>query len=233
MILLHQFPPAFGLPNASPFCLKLETWLRMAAVPYRNVYLSDPRQAPKGKLPFIELEGRKIADSQLCIDYLTASRGVDLDAGLSPVERAHAHALRSLLEDHLYWILLYCRWLDERHWPQTRDAFFSALPLPMRVLVPQLVRTQIRRDLHGHGIGRHEQDEIYAFGVRDITALADWLGEQPFFMGAQPTAIDATAYAFLANILVPTLDNELRRAAQRHPNLSAYVERMTARYYGE
>ncbi len=30
MIVLYQFPPAFGLPNASPFCMKLETWLRMA-----------------------------------------------------------------------------------------------------------------------------------------------------------------------------------------------------------
>lgn len=233
MILLHQFPPAFGLPNASPFCLKLETWLRMTGLAYRNIYLTDPRSAPKGKLPYIELDGRKIADSQLCIDYLTASRGVDLDAGLSPVERARAHALRILLEDHLYWSLAYCRWLDERYWPHTRDAYFGSLPLPLRLLIPQLARLQFRRDLHGHGLGRHEQDEIYAFAVRDITALADWLGEQAFFMGAQPTAVDAAAYAFLANILAPTLDNELRRAAQHHANLVAYVDRMAARYYGE
>ena len=33
MIKLFQFPPAFGLPNASPFCMKLETWLRMAGLP--------------------------------------------------------------------------------------------------------------------------------------------------------------------------------------------------------
>lgn len=29
MIQLQQFAPAFGLPNASPFCMKLETYLRM------------------------------------------------------------------------------------------------------------------------------------------------------------------------------------------------------------
>jgi hypothetical protein len=28
MIRLHQYPPMFGLPNPSPFCMKLETWLR-------------------------------------------------------------------------------------------------------------------------------------------------------------------------------------------------------------
>jgi hypothetical protein len=33
LITLHQFAPAFGLPNASPFCMKLETYLRMAGLP--------------------------------------------------------------------------------------------------------------------------------------------------------------------------------------------------------
>ncbi len=30
MITLFQFPAAFNVPNASPYCLKLETWLRLA-----------------------------------------------------------------------------------------------------------------------------------------------------------------------------------------------------------
>lgn len=32
MIKLHQLAPAFGLPNASPFCMKVETYLRMAGL---------------------------------------------------------------------------------------------------------------------------------------------------------------------------------------------------------
>lgn len=34
MIKLYQFEPAFGLANASPFCMKLETYLRMADLPF-------------------------------------------------------------------------------------------------------------------------------------------------------------------------------------------------------
>ena len=37
VIRVHQFAPALGLPNASPFCMKLETYLRMAGLPFELV----------------------------------------------------------------------------------------------------------------------------------------------------------------------------------------------------
>ncbi|MGC3250889.1 glutathione S-transferase family protein, partial [Pseudomonas aeruginosa] len=51
MISLFQFPAAFNVPNASPYCLKLETRLRLAGLEYQVKVVSDPRKAPKGKLP--------------------------------------------------------------------------------------------------------------------------------------------------------------------------------------
>ena len=60
-IKLFQFPRMFGIPNVSPFCCKLETWLRIAKVPYEVVDTPDPRKGPKGKLPFIEDGGVRIA----------------------------------------------------------------------------------------------------------------------------------------------------------------------------
>ncbi len=32
-IKLFKFPRRFGIPNLSPFCCKLETWLRIAGIP--------------------------------------------------------------------------------------------------------------------------------------------------------------------------------------------------------
>ena len=122
MLRLIQFHTALGLPNASPFCLKLETWLRMAGIPYENAYTGNPRRGPKGKLPAIEHDGRVIADSGLIIDYLADTFEIDLDAGLSPVERATALAWRRLFEEHLYWTVVYARWVDEAGWPLTRQA---------------------------------------------------------------------------------------------------------------
>jgi hypothetical protein len=50
-------------------------------------------------------------------------------------------------------------------------------------------------------------------------------------MGAEPTGVDATIFAFAAGTLCPTFDTPLRTAAERLDNLRRYVGRMTARYY--
>ena len=76
MIELYQFPPMWGLPNFSPLCLKLETWLRMAKLPYQAPKCGIPLgKAPKHKLPYIVDRGQSIGDSSLIIDYLKATYG--------------------------------------------------------------------------------------------------------------------------------------------------------------
>ncbi|TSA11579.1 MAG: glutathione S-transferase family protein [Betaproteobacteria bacterium] len=230
-VTLYQFPAAFGLPNASPFCMKVETYLRMAGIDYATRYGMYQLRAPKKKLPYIDDGGRIVADSHLIIDYLKSAYGDPLDATLTPAQRALGTVILRLLEDSLYWVLLYARWIAEPGWSMTRPAFFGKLPLPLRWFVPLLARRSLRQQLHAQGIGRHQPAEIYAIGSADIAALSQLLGEQPFFLGAEPSSIDAAAYAFLANILDVPLDMPLRQAALSHANLPAYCSRMRARYY--
>ena len=49
-------------------------------------------------------------------------------------------------------------------------------------------------------MGRHCEAQIHAIGKRDITALAGFMGDKPYFMGTEPCLIDARSYGFLANI---------------------------------
>lgn len=231
MIRLYQFPPALGLPNASPFCLKLETWLRMAGVPYENVYTLNLRRAPKGKLPWIADGEVQVADSGLVIDYLRRARGDPLDAALTPAQRALALAVQRLLEEHLYWALTYVRWIEAAGWEATREGFFGHLAPPLKWIVPVVARRGVQAQLQGHGMGRHGAEEIAALGCADLTALADLLGDQPFFLGEAPTSLDACAYGFLANILLVDLDTALRRHARSLPQLGAFCERMRTRYW--
>lgn len=231
MITLFQFDPAFGLPNASAFCMKVETYLRMVGLDYRLAPRANIMKAPKGKMPWIEDDGRVVADSGFILDYLKERYGDPLDAHLAPRERALALAFRRLLEENLYWAVLYTRWFTPEGWVLTRPAFFGGLPPVLRDIVPALARRGVRKELWGHGIGRHSQDEIYAIGKADLTALAEFLGDKPYFMGEQPTSLDATAYAFLANVLWVPLETPLKAHAQKYPQLEAYCQRMQARYF--
>ena len=120
MIRLHQYAPMFGIPNASPFCMKVETWLRMANLPFEIVEVVDPRKGPKGKVPWIEDQGKTIADSAFIIEYLQKTYGDPLhDGALDPAQRATSMALHRLIEDHLYWAIARGRFLDDEVWPTT------------------------------------------------------------------------------------------------------------------
>lgn len=228
MIVLHQFPPAFARIGASPFCLKLESWLRLTGLPYRSEAVRDLTAAPKGKAPFIDDGDRRIGDSALIIEHLKASRGVDPDAWLTLAQRGIARAVGLMLEDHLYFIAGHDRWLEPRNWPVTRDAVLHGMPRELQ----EAVQAEIRQALHAQGLGRHSRDELYALGIADIEALADVLGDKPFLMGDRPATVDCIAFAFVHNLMGPAFDGPLQRAVRACTNLVAHEARMRRRLFG-
>jgi hypothetical protein len=172
-----------------------------------------------------------VADTQFIIEYLKQTHGDPLDASMTAAERALATAFQRLLEEDLYWAVVHTRWIDDDGWAKTREAFFGALPVPLRWILPPLARRGLRAEMRGHGMGRHSVDEIHAIGCRDVDALADWLGDKPYLLGTQPRSIDGSAHAFLANLLWAPVESPIRRHAQARPALAAYCQRMKARYY--
>ena len=224
-VVVVQFPDVWGR-NVSPFGLKLETWLRLAEIPYTVEPSTDLRKAPKGKLPYIRDEGRLVGDTSLIIDYLKASRGIDPDAGLGPRERAEALMLQRLFEDHFYFILVYSRWIDDAGWKTLHPAFFGRVPFPAGRLAAGHFRRRVGRMLQLQGISRHRADEIYAMARADLAAVADYLGDRPFLMGEQLTTVDAVAYAFLATVIYLPFETELKRIALEFPTLVTYCEAM-------
>jgi glutathione S-transferase len=230
-IVLHQFSRSFDLPNASPFCMKLETYLRMAEIPHELVFEQTLDKAPKQKMPYIEADGQKIGDSNLVIEYLQQKYGDRTDAHLSAVDRAISLAMRRLIDENLYWSLVYSRWVDEKNWPITRSVYFGDLPPVVKQVLPELLRKGTIKSLTGHGMGKHTKDEIYEIGCRDIQALSDFLGDKDYFMGDRPTILDASAHATLANIIKVPMDSPLRNQATKLANLVAFSDRMTAKFY--
>ncbi|HUP92316.1 MAG TPA: glutathione S-transferase family protein [Solimonas sp.] len=231
MIKLYQFHTALGLPNLSPFCLKVEAFLRLAGLPYEIVWTPNPGKGPLGKLPFIRDGETIVADSSAIVEHLKRAYGVTLDAQLTPPQRALATAFRRLLEEHLYWALIYARWVQDEGFARIAPVFFAPLPAPLRGLVARIARRQTLRAAHGHGLSRHAPEEVWRRAGEDIDALAAQLGDQPFFLGSEPTSIDASVYAFVANCWQVQMDTPLKALVARHPNLTAYCMRMSGRCF--
>lgn len=230
MITLYTFGPYFDLPDASPFVMKAEVLLKMAGLPYKTD-TGGFSKSPKGKLPYIADDGDIIADSTFIRLHIEKKYRIDLDAGLSAPERAVAWALEKMCEDHLYWPGLYARWIIDENFDKGPRQFFAAVPAPLRPLVVLMTRRQVRRNLWGHGMGRHTAPEMDALATRDIDALADFLSEKPYLMGEAPCSVDATIFPFLAHALCPLFDTAIRARAESRPNLVAYRDRLMARYF--
>lgn len=232
VITLHQPPPAWGMPSLSPFAAKVETYLRMVDLPYR-VRGGDPRKAPKGKVPWIDDDGRVVADSSDIIDHLKATHGDPLDADLSAEQRALGLLARRTVEEHLYWVLIYARWIEDEGFARNKEYFKKLLPpIIGDFLIHRVIRRSVARNLHAHGVGRHARDDIYRRGDEDLTALSVLLGDKPYFLGERPTSVDASIHAFTSGLWMHPADNPIKRRMAALPNIVAYNERIYRRYFG-
>jgi glutathione S-transferase len=228
MIRLYGFSPLWGLSDLSPFVMKVEVYLRLTKIPYETVPFSGEAffQAPKGKYPCIVDGNEKIADSNFIIDHLKKKYGNTLDAKLGPTERAAGHAIKRMLEENLYWVLVAERWRDTNAAAENYSTFAGA---PAELV--QAVTDKMIGDLNGQGMGRHTQDEIEDIGNRDLEALANVVADNEYLLGSEPSSYDATAYAFVAHVIQPDYDSRMKRFITRLPNLMGYWDRFTRRHY--
>src|SRR6202030_4871326 len=102
VMTLHRFgifdpDVARRVPTLSPFSAKLTAHLRFQAIPFEPVAEQGVGNAPRGKVPFITVDGVKVADSELVIGFLKTAFP-DPDAGLSDHQRAVGHLVQRTLE---------------------------------------------------------------------------------------------------------------------------------------
>lgn len=235
MITLHKFVPAWGLPDLSPFCVKVETYLRMRGLPFDSK-VSDVRKSPKGKLPYIEQDGVRLSDSRDILAHLERSADSPLDSGITPAEQATSTAFRALFEEELYFYVLALRWKTEAGWriyQPTMRQYLETVGIPR--FIAGAILPAVRRGMVQHtwrqGAGRHSESEINARAIEGVNAIATQLGDGPYFLGQTPRCIDATAYAFLASSMWSPFEGALKSHLLSLPNVVAYAERMRDQFY--
>ncbi len=140
--IVHRGAGASGHYIWSPFVTKLEFRLRHSKFAY-ECGTKNPLQAPRGKMPFIEAvsPGKStelLPDTALIIRQFTSQNLLsDLNANLSKKEAAQDLAIRALVEDKLYYYIMYERWI--KNFYVTRDFNLANMPYPMRVFVSYMI----------------------------------------------------------------------------------------------
>lgn len=118
------------------------------------------------------MDGERIGDSTIILERLKKTGGIDLDAHLSPREKAQKPCAatddRRTVE---FFVLGYSRWLERKTGRNTNPILFGKMPWVLRRFLPQMVR-QVRKAYEAQGIRRHSRDEIYALGKADLDAMS-------------------------------------------------------------
>lgn len=222
-VLLHQFRRGDWAPNISPFPIKLETYLRMAKIPYKTDFKTP--MSSKGKSPWITYNGVDVADSQLCIDFLNKELSVDLNELLSVKDRAVSLAFRKLIEEDLYWCGLLERWVYG-------DKNYVAKLVKLPYIVVMYISYKFIWMAWGQGMGRHSPKDVRSVGKTDLQAVSTFLGNNQFFMGDEPSEIDCALFGCLAQIkwnAAPSIYTTLLK--DELVNLLEYCDRMKDRFW--
>ncbi|XP_052861435.1 failed axon connections isoform X1 [Anopheles cruzii] len=243
VVYLYQFTRTPMLPSISPFCLKVETWLRLAGLKYENIDHKLKLRSKKGQLPFVEVNGEEIADSTIIMKELAQRYEKDLDAALTQEQRNIAHAMISMLENHLIWVVLSWRSKNTEQMLKgykinLQHALGSRLP---NALLNFFFKFQFSRKcfqgakkVKAQGLGVHKPEEIEEFGRKDLKVLSELLADKPFFFGDEPTTLDCVAFSVLAQIhfILDEVKYGLKEFMQENcPNLVGHVSRIKERCF--
>lgn len=216
-IRIYTFPPSFGLPTTGPFSLKLAMALRMAGVPY-EICVGDLKKSSKRKIPWIEAGSVVMADTALIVQWLAETRGVDLERGLTPMQRAHGLALRVLLEEH---------------WHQVFEFELILHPAGAGAKLGPAMQEHFRQHLYERGMLRHTPDEITMFGKADLDAVASWLDGHDWAVADHPTLTDCSVWGLLAPSIFSPFATPCMSHARGLAPIVAFVERVRVRFFPE
>ena len=165
VIYLVQFPVSPQIRTISPFALKLETYLRMHKVDYEPVYTLA--FSKKGQIPFIELNGEQIADSNIIVKELE-HKGITKTDEVSEDQKAVNHLAIRTVENHLAWTGFL--WRYGFHMPEFYDKLCEPYYGKSRSLYffKKFQGFIMRFKSKIHGIGRHSIEEFTEFAAQDL-----------------------------------------------------------------
>lgn len=225
-LVVYTFASGWGLPTTGPFALKLLKWLDLAGLSYRQVIENNPGKGPKGKNPWIVLDGEAIADSEAIIALLAQRTGFYMDAGLGEYERGLGHAVRRMLEEHFHQVLEWELFVHPAGADYIGGEVRKSVPALLAGPIAARFCGHFRKQLFARGIARHPPEAIAAKGKGDIVAFETLLGTSKFIGGDHPSMGDVTAYGLISPMARWPMRTPVADFIKTRPRVMNYLDRV-------
>jgi len=184
----------------SPFVEKVARALYLKRIPFTLVPPRSPGDFKKwnpqtGKMPVLEIDGRRVWDSTLILAALDERVPEPTLYAGDPAVAARQRFIEDWSDEALYWYVMALRWTRENA-GATAEQVAAELPVPAfaRPVVQLVLRRQIGGTPWTQGLGRLPLDVLLAqLGAR-FDELLVWLGAAPFLFGERPSGADLAVF---------------------------------------
>lgn len=163
-------------------------------------------------------------------------RGFDMDDHLRAVSVADTEAYSALVEEAVLPATRAALWLDSKAYNKhIRPLLAAGLPFPLDTTLPEQRRRAVEawtsaRQPHG----AHGEDGALARASDAIRALAERLGDGPYFFGDRPSTLDAVVFAYLAvPFFAPLRSNRLAASIATYPNLTRFLTHVLTNFFAD
>lgn len=222
-----------GLPrheSYSPFCLKVHRALRLLGVPYARRNETDPRRLrplnPKGQAPVLLVGAEVVPDSTDILARLQVLTGRSL-VPADPRLAAEARLWEEFADTSVNAYLVASRWADDRNWPRTREAYFTAMPRLVRAVVPNRIRAGVIERLVAREVFRGGAAECFRRFSAQLDDLDARAPREGSWLGGPYGLADLSLFAQLHSFRTALTPWQWDQVATR-TNLSAWLDRVDA-----
>ena len=238
MLKLYRDPGYSGLPGgASPYLVKLETWLRLAGISYEVEIMPITKlveSAPRGLVPFVDLDGERMDDSNTIIDQLKKLHGDPLrDDRLTRAQHAQGGLIKSMCEHELFAILAYGRFGggDQRAWCEYILADDN-VPDDQRDAMFEQFTSSVEEKMNIFRIGRYGADFANEELRKCLEILSFLLADGPWLFGDEPSTYDCSFFGFMSSFVhFPVTSNVQVKTSRKFANIVEYCDRVREQVY--
>jgi glutathione S-transferase len=221
-VTIYGFAPAWGLPTTGPFVMKTLTWLGQNGVDHRFKVQNLSSKSPNGKIPYADVYGKVIADSDRIIQTVAQHKGINIEGRHDPVLIAFEELFHQIVEWELF--------VHPNGKAALSKYLADLLPPVVRRLAYWQMTSHYAKQLYARGITRHTPDEIAEKGKGLLDTLEAILSERRFLGGDTPNYADMGTFGQVSLGVNWDFSSPVGDYAKTLPNIGNWVSLIREQY---